>query len=118
MYTVKQAAERLHISEHTLRYYDRQGLMPFLRKSPGGVRAFTEEDLCLIELILCLKNSRMSLSEIRQYIQYQISPADTTQMRKQILLNHKRFLQQQMLELRQSLCAIDYKLEHCIGQEC
>jgi DNA-binding transcriptional MerR regulator len=119
MFTVNQVAERLLISEHTIRYYDRQGLMPFLKKDSGGKRSFTEEDICFIELIICLKTSHMSLTDIRQYIEYQFSDADTTHNRKQILENHRKFILGQIENMKQSLCSIDYKLEHCVGNnEC
>ncbi len=78
MFTVNQAAERLHISENTIRYYDRQGLMPFLKKDSAGERAFTEEDICFMELIVCLKTSHMFLTDIRKYIEYHFSDADMT----------------------------------------
>lgn len=114
MFTVKQVAKQLNISEHTIRYYDRQGLMPFLKKDASGKRLFSEDDICLIELIVCLKMSHMSLSEIRQYITYQISDKDTTDIQKQILGNHKAFILTQMEDLKRSLCTIDYKLQHCV----
>lgn len=114
MFTVKQVADRLNISEHTLRYYDRQGLMPFLKKDSKGRRTFTEEDISLIELIICLKKSHMSLEKIREYIEYQISEGDTSQLRKRILENHKQVVMHQIEELNSSLCVLDYKLKHCI----
>lgn len=115
---VKQVAQRLNLSEHTIRYYDREGLMPFLTKDENGRRIFTEADICLLELIVCLRESHMPLADIRQYIAYQRADDDTTQLRRTILFKHRAFIEQQIRSLEHSLCSIDYKLEHCAACGC
>lgn len=116
--TVKQVAQRLDLSEHTIRYYDREGLMPFLTKDEKGRRIFTEADICLLELIVCLRESDMPLAEIKQYIAYEIAEGDTAQLRRMILLRHRAFIEQQINRLENSLCSIDYKLAHCVDGAC
>ena len=112
-YTIKQVAERLNISEHTLRYYDRQGLMPFLKRDNNGIRCFTEDDIYFIELIMCLKRSNMSLSNIKDFISLYLLGEQTNNLRKAILRNHKEAILNQIEQLHESLCIINYKLDHC-----
>ncbi|WP_163192216.1 MerR family transcriptional regulator [Clostridium thermarum] len=112
-YTIKQVAERLNISEHTLRYYDRQGLMPFLKRDSNGIRCFTEEDICVIELIMCLKKSNMSLANIKEFISLYLLGEKTSNLRRAILMNHKKAILKQIDQLHESLCIINYKLDHC-----
>lgn len=118
IYTVKEVAARLGISEHTIRYYDRKGLMPFLHKNNTGKRMFTEEDICLLELIKCLKSGNMSLSDIKEYITLFITGDEAIEMRKILLEKQRVFILQQIEVLNQSLCAINYKLEHCVVMRC
>jgi DNA-binding transcriptional MerR regulator len=112
-YTIKQVAGRLSISEHTLRYYDRQGLMPFLKRDSNGIRLFTEDDIYFIELIMCLKRSNMSLANIKEFISLYLLGGQTNNLRMDILRNHKEAILKQIEQLRESLCIINYKLEHC-----
>lgn len=64
-YSVKQAAKRTNLSEHTIRYYDREGLTPCLKRNKNGERIYLEKDICWLELICCLKSSGMSLNNIK-----------------------------------------------------
>jgi DNA-binding transcriptional MerR regulator len=69
-YTIKEVSEIFDLSIYTLRYYDKQGLLPFVSKNASGYREFTESDLGFIYTICCLKNTGMPLKDIRTYIDY------------------------------------------------
>lgn len=56
LYTVGEMAKLLGISSSTLRYYDREGLLPFVERSRGGIRMFTDADYSTLMVIGCLKN--------------------------------------------------------------
>lgn len=111
LYTIKQAAERTHLTVPTLRYYDKLGLMPQLNRNDVGIRQFTEQDICWIELICCLKNSGMPLQKIKEFMQLCLQE-DAYEERRKMLESHRKFIVQQMEQLKCSLCTIDYKLEH------
>ena len=64
LYTVREAAEKLGIPSSTIRYYDKKGLLPFIERSPSGVRVFTEDDIAHLRDLLILKNAGFSLKEI------------------------------------------------------
>ena len=53
-YTIGQVAQKMGLTAHTLRYYDKEGLLPFVRKSGSGQRVFSEEDLDWLVIIDCL----------------------------------------------------------------
>ncbi|QAA31970.1 MerR family transcriptional regulator [Clostridium manihotivorum] len=111
-YTIKQVAERTNLSDHTLRYYDREGLMPLLKRSASGIRNYSENDICWIELINCLKNSGMSLGEIKEFMNLCLKGEETCEERKEILQKHKENILNQIERLNNSLGIIDYKLDH------
>ena len=69
-YTIGQAAERAGLSADTLRYYDKQGLLPFVARAENGYRVFTEEDFAWLDTIACLKGTGMELKDIRTFIRW------------------------------------------------
>jgi DNA-binding transcriptional MerR regulator len=111
-YTIKQTAEKTGLSEHTLRYYDREGLLPLLKRTKSGIRAFSENDINWIGLICCLKNSGMSIEKIKEFMSLCLKGAQTQEARKQLLLNHREYIIQQMEQLKNSLSIVDYKIAH------
>lgn len=54
-YTVGEMAKMIEVPASTLRYYDKQGLLPFVERSPGGIRLFQEKDYEWLQIIICLK---------------------------------------------------------------
>ncbi len=109
IYTVSQIAKRLGIPASTLRYYDKEGLLPFLKRSSGGNRLFEDSDLEWLHLIQCMKQARMPLKEIRQYIQLVEQGSDTYQLRQQIFEHQREVLLDQMAQLQQTLDVVNYK---------
>ena len=68
LYTVGEMAKVMHIPASTLRYYDQEGLLPFVERSSGGIRMFSEKDYEWLKVIECLKSSGLSIKEIRAFI--------------------------------------------------
>ena len=67
-YTVGEIAKKLNIAPSALRYYDKEGLLPFIERSSGGIRIFREEDMDWLELIECMKRTGMPIKEIKHFI--------------------------------------------------
>lgn len=77
MYTVAEAAKIVNTSPHTLRYYSKAGLLPFVERSERGVRLFKKEDFAWLFLIDCLKNTRMPIREIKQFVDWAMEGDET-----------------------------------------
>ena len=109
--SIKEVADDFDLSISTIRYYDKKGLLPFVAKNEAGYRIFTDADLNLIKTIVCLKNTGMSIKDIRTYIEYVMDGPETIDQRKALLQRHKRqvLLKQQMLT--ENLKEIDIKLD-------
>lgn len=58
LYTVSEMAKRLGVAPSTLRYYDKEGLLPFIERSDGGIRMFKDTDFEWLSIIECLKKDR------------------------------------------------------------
>ncbi|OTN77793.1 hypothetical protein A5886_002894 [Enterococcus sp. 8G7_MSG3316] len=109
-YSIKEVAEMFDLSVYTLRYYDKQGLMPFVVKNSSGYRTFTESDLSLILTICCLKNTGMSIKDIRTYIDYCMAGPQTAAQRRTLMENHRKKVEEELTKLQENLVEIDHKL--------
>ena len=69
IYTVGEMAKLLGVTASTLRYYDKEGLLPFVERSSGGIRMFQESDIEWLQVIGCMKKAGMSIKDIRNYIE-------------------------------------------------
>ena len=83
-YTVGEMARRLGVPASTIRYYDKEGLLPFVGRSSGGIRVFTEKDFEWLRIIECLKKTGMSLKDIREYIELAMQGDETIARRLEL----------------------------------
>ncbi len=109
LYTVGEMAKLLNVPASTLRYYDKQGLLPFVERSKSGIRMFQKKDYEWLKLIECLKKSGLTLSEIKDYISMAIRGDETIEDRLQLFLNQKEVINQKITELQETLRVVEYK---------
>ena len=109
MYTVGEMAKMLGVPASTLRYYDKEGLLPFVGRSASGIRMFRESDLEWLRIIGCMKKAGMSIRDIRHYIQLAQQGDDTIEARLQMFRHQRDALRQQIDELRHTLDTVEYK---------
>ena len=67
-YTIKQVSERTGLSPHVLRFYEREGLLAPVERSKSGIRCYSEDNLEWLGLVCCLKNTGMSLKQIKEFV--------------------------------------------------
>ena len=92
VYTVGEMAKLLDIPASTLRYYDKEGLLPFVERSSGGIRMFRESDFEWLQIIGCMKKAGMSIRDIRQHIEQAQRGDDTIALRLVILHRQREVL--------------------------
>ncbi len=109
VYTVGEMAKLLGVTASTLRYYDKEGLLPFVERSSGGIRMFRESDFEWLRVIGCMKKAGMSIKDIRQYIELALQGDDTIELRLSMFRRQREALEQQMEELRHTMEMVDYK---------
>ena len=108
-YTVGEMARRLGVPASTIRYYDKEGLLPFVGRSSGGIRVFTEKDFEWLRIIECLKKTGMSLKDIREYIELAMQGDETIARRLELFRKQRTVLETRMAELQQTMDTLDYK---------
>lgn len=108
MYTIGQVAAMFHMPISTLRYYDRQGLLPNLPRS-GGARKFGAEQLEALRVIACLKKSGLEIREIKQFMDWCAAGAETYPQRKVLFQRQKARVEVEIGRLQQTLDMLDFK---------
>ncbi len=115
-YTIKQVCEKTGLSAHTLRYYEREGLLPEIGRTGGGVRRYTDEDIECIGLICCLKNTGMPLQEIAEFVRLTQEGDHTLKERCRLLEKHRETVLSRMEEMQKHLEKVTCKL-NCFSEK-
>ncbi|WP_304681143.1 MerR family transcriptional regulator [uncultured Clostridium sp.] len=111
-YTIKQVSDMMGISVSTLRYYDKEGLLPFIERKENGSRVFKDEDLKSLEIILCMKSSGAPIKDIKRYIDMCLEGDSTLKDRLEIFLNRREVVKEQMKELNKIMSVLEYKINY------
>lgn len=109
-YTIGQMAERMGVATSTLRYYDSEGLLPFLHRTAGGAREFRDEDMPAIAIIGCLKACGMPIRDIRRYIELCDEGDSTIAERLEMIRAQRERVRRKIRDLQLNLDALDYKV--------
>lgn len=108
-YTIKDAAKIMNVPTSTIRFYDKEGLLPFMERLESGYRVFSEEDLAMLRTIDCLKKTGMSIKEIRQFIEWVQQGQDSLKERYDMFVERKRVVEAQMVDLQATLDIVNFK---------
>ena len=108
-YTIGEMAQKLDVAPSTLRYYDKEGLLPFVERSSGGIRMFKEEDMEWLRLLGCLKKAGMPLKEIRSFLDWSRQGDATISQRLELLEKQRQSVLDQQKQLEDTLLMLDYK---------
>lgn len=111
--TVGEISKRMGVSNRTLQYYDKEGLLPPSAQSEGGRRLYTDKDIVILHQILSLKSLGFSLEDIRQYL----NSLDTPQDVAKILTRQSDILRRQIEQLNASLTAIEQLKEEVVQMQ-
>ena len=109
LYTVGEMAKLIGCPASTLRYYDKEGLLPFVERSSSGIRMFKEEDYEWLQVISCLKKTGLSLKDIRHYINLALEGDTTIHERLELFEKQREIVRAQMAELQETLDTLDFK---------
>lgn len=109
--SVGQAAARVGLSVHTLRWYERQGLLAPVARDAVGRRRYTEADLEWLGLLIRLRRTGMPVREMRRYVELAWAGEATLADRLQLFEEHRDRVQARIGQLQADLEAVNYKVE-------
>lgn len=109
--TIKQVSEKFNISQDTLRYYERIGVLPPVTRTSGGIRDYSEKDLSWVSLILCMRSAGMSIEALTKYVKLCMEGDSTFPERLELLCEQRDKLIRQRDQINETLDRLDYKIK-------
>jgi len=110
IYTVGDLSKELNIPASTIRYYDSEGLLPFVERSNGGMRVFDDTGYQALLVLECLKQSGMSIKEMKSFIEMVKKGDDSLEDRRKLFESRRESLRKQMEELKSTEEILDFKV--------
>ena len=107
--TIKEVAELTGLSPHTLRYYDRMHLFPYVSRSGGNARLFSESDVEWVRLVSCLRKTGLPIAEILHYIELCQQGDGTIEERAGIIARQEAVVERNLADMEAQLSMIRRK---------
>ena len=110
-YTIDEAMQRTGVSSHTLRYYERIGLLAPVRRASSGHRRYTEGDLGSVEFLTLLRQTGMPIRDMQRFVALTRAGEHTIPARVEVLETHRDALADQLALLTRHFAAIEHKIK-------
>lgn len=109
--TVKEVSEKYNITQDTLRYYERVGMIPEVTRTSGGIRSYQQKDLDWVELAICMRSAGLPVEVMIQYVQLCKEGESTIPARLELLQKQREVLHIQREQLDTTLDRLNYKIK-------
>ena len=110
--TIAEVSKKYDISQDTLRYYERIGLIPPVPRTKGGIRDYDEVSCGLIEMMKCMRSAGVQIEALIEYVSLFQQGDETLEARKAILIDQREQLKARMAQMQASLDRLNSKIEH------
>ena len=108
---IAEVSQKFDISQDTLRYYERAGLIPRVNRNKSGIRDYTEEDCGWVGFIKCMRSAGLPVEVLVEYVAlFQRGEAETLEERKKLLIEQRNLLMTRMEDTKKTLDYIDHKI--------
>ncbi len=114
-YTISELAEKTGLSIHALRYYEKEGVLRRVERTPGGRRMYNDESVSMIIGALCLKQAGMTLPQIKEFFDLTAQGMETLPHRLDMLHAARENLLEQQKQLMMNLQFVDFVTQYCEG---
>ncbi len=108
--TIKEVSEKYNISQDTLRYYERVGMIPPVTRTGGGIRDYQETDLSWVELAICMRSAGLPVEAMIEYVRLYQEGNQTIPARLQLLVDQREALLEQKRQIDTTLERLNYKI--------
>lgn len=109
--TIKEVSQKYNISQDTLRYYERVGMIPSVTRTSGGIRSYQEADLQWVELALCMRSAGLPVEAMIEYVKLYQEGDSTIPARLQLLIEQREVLIGQRKQIDATLDRLNHKIE-------
>lgn len=108
--TITEVSKKFDLSQDTLRYYERIGLIPRVNRNKNGIRDYTEEDCRWVEFIKCMRSAGLPIEVLIEYVGLFQQGDETIKARKELLIEQRKQLITTMEDMKKTLERLDYKI--------
>ncbi len=108
--TIADVAAKYELTPDTLRYYERVGLIPGIRRTAGGIREYHEEDCRWIEFIKCMRGAGLSVETLIEYVKLSQKGDETLELRKALLVEQRDALAGKIADMQETLKRLNWKI--------
>ena len=109
--TIAEVSKKYGLSPDTLRYYERVGLIPEVRRTSGGIRDYSEADCRWIELAKCMRGAGVQIEALVRYVSLFREGENTAGERRDILVEQREKLMERIADMQAALDRLNYKIE-------
>lgn len=109
--TIAEVSKKFDISQDTLRYYERIGLIPRVNRNRSGIRDYSEEDCRWVEFIKCMRSAGLPIETLIEYVGLFQQGEATFEVRKELLIEQRKQLIARMEDMQKTLERLNYKIE-------
>lgn len=108
---INEVSKKCDISQDTLRYYEKVGLIGPIKKSKSGIRDYSEDDINRIEFVKCMRGADMPIDNLVKYMRLFDIGDETIEERKKLLLLQKENLENKMRDMKKAYDRLNYKID-------
>ncbi|MGG7162827.1 MerR family transcriptional regulator [Clostridium ihumii] len=107
---ITEVSKKFGLSQDTLRYYERIGLLPHVNRNKSGIRYYTIEDCNWVEFIKCMRSAGLPIEVLIEYVSLFKKGDETIDTRKNILIEQRQILSEKIEEMQNTLNRLDKKI--------
>lgn len=108
--TIKEISEQLGVSQDTLRYYEKVGMIPPVTRTKGGIRDYQEDDIAWVKFATCMRNAGLPVKVMIDYLNLYKQGDSTIQVRCDLLKEQREKLLEQRKQIEETLERLNYKI--------
>jgi DNA-binding transcriptional MerR regulator len=109
-YTIRTMAEKCGMTAHTLRYYERVGLIQPVGRARNGHRRYSEADEAWLNFLHCMRATNMSIREMQRYAELREKGDATSLERRKLLEDHQAAIGEQIVALEKAHALLNHKI--------
>ncbi len=108
---ISEVSKKYDLPVDTLRYYEKMGLLPNVKKNSSGIRDYSEKDCRWVAFIKCMRGAGLSIEILKNYIDLCNQGDETIEKRREILIEERRKLVEKREAIQSTIDKLDYKID-------
>jgi DNA-binding transcriptional MerR regulator len=108
--TIKEVCEKFNLSPDTLRYYERAGVIPEVRRTKGGIRDYSQDDVNWVENAVCMRGAGVPIEKLIEYVRLFQMGDETIEARRDLLLEVRSEIQKKLDQYQETMNRLNYKI--------